>query len=796
VIPIAAFAGPDQFPVDCEFADGTPRIDNVTVSTNGVGGGPYIPAVDPPGPAPLQIGVAQTITIHALDEDPATTGAQVRVPNPAYCNPTAGPCPVGADTVNKTVWRASGFGDVAGTISLGNLTAALTNITWSDTQINATIPAGTPIGTVGGRQLTVTRAGGGPATRTGVTVQVGLRPGAKVVQVLPDATGNLLASPIQTAINNAQRTDLILVNPGVYNEMVIMSKPVQLQGWGEGSTRINALKQPAEKLSAWRTLVDTLVTTGQVDLLPGQEALFGGIEPPALQNEEGAGVLVLASSIGTNQFDQVNNRGARIDGFTITGADTGGGVVVNGYGYYLDISNNRIVNNQGSFGGGIRVGHPRLTNDLADAPEYTDAQNDFVRVHHNTVNQNGGLGGAGAGISMGTGSDSYRVTENWVCGNFNTGDGGGIGHIGRSDRPNNGSAFPLIENNTVIFNETFNQGLTVTGGGIFIGGGAPLAIGGLSPGAGSVLVNRNLIQGNGAGAGDGGGIRLARVNGQDVADFNNSSNWYGVDLFNNIIVNNVAGLAGGGISLQDAVKVNIVHNTIANNDSLGTAGEAFLPGSPEESTPQPGAGIVTRKHSTALLGTGQAAIGTFSDPRLEDTIVWHNRKFFFHVEGGAGATAGPTVWGLCPDIGGTITGLNCPGGNTVVYDDNAVLGVLGAVLACDSASCITSVSPNPPVFVQEYANGPRNSVVLQPEATIGAPPAFDEGGNFIRPSYGPLSIHVDVNLEAGTQVSDYHLSAATIPQGVNLIPTFPTLATDFDGLTRPVTPDIGADERP
>ena len=114
----------------------------------------------------------------------------------------------------------------------------------------------------------------------------------------------------------------------------------------------------------------------------------------------------------------------------ITGADTGGGIVVNGFASYLGISNNRVANNSGVYGGGIRVGHPLLTNTTVNAdglPEYTDGQNDFVKIHHNTVNQNGALDGAGAGISMCTGSDSYAITRNWVCGNFNTSEGGGIG---------------------------------------------------------------------------------------------------------------------------------------------------------------------------------------------------------------------------------------------------------------------------------------------------------------------------------------------------------------------------------
>ena len=46
VVPVAAFTGPDQFPLDCEYPDGTPRIYSVDVQTNGVGGGPYIPTVE------------------------------------------------------------------------------------------------------------------------------------------------------------------------------------------------------------------------------------------------------------------------------------------------------------------------------------------------------------------------------------------------------------------------------------------------------------------------------------------------------------------------------------------------------------------------------------------------------------------------------------------------------------------------------------------------------------------------------------------------------------------------------
>ena len=813
VVPVGAFAGPDQFPVDCEFPDLTPRIDRVTVTTNGVGGGPYIPATG----NPLQVVGAQTIEIHSM--------GTVLVPNPEYCNDAAGTCPRDPVTNDplystiKLISRDYGFG-ASGTVTLGDLSAAL-GCTWGD-PIICTIPAGTPVSAVGGRQLLVTRQGGG-TTETGISVQVGLRTrpsgGAAAVPVYPDTTGNLLATPLQDAIDLAGPNDLLLVHPGIYNEMVVMWKPVQLQGFGEGSTKINALKQPAEKLTNWRAKVEDLINTGKVDLLPGQEAAFGGIEQVALMTEEGAGILVLpsASSIAS-RFDistgNRDNRGARIDGFTVTGADTGGGIVVNGYGHYVEISNNRIANNSGTYGGGIRVGHPFLTFlDAQGVPQYTDGQNDFVKIHHNTVKQNGALDGAGAGISMCGGADSYRVTRNWVCGNFNTSEGGGIGHLGKSDGiwatvPNTGpqnqrvwtlTQAPLIEDNTIIFNENFLQGRTVSGAGLFIGGAPPLAVGGLSPGSGNVVVNRNLIQGNGAGAGDGGGIRLAMVNGQDVqanptntprrngnAGNGDPNPWFAADLFNNMIVNNVAGLAGGGISLQDALKVRILHNTIANNDSLGTAGEAFV-GDPNQSNPQPGAGIVTRANSAQLAAAG--SVGTFSDPRLEDSIVWHNRKFFFFADVTSGCAPNDpnclSTYGLCPDPTGT---LNCPGPDPtgIVYDD---LGVIGTgTLACDSASCITSTSPTVPSFVEPYVNGDRASIIPAAGTTPIQPlPTFDEGGNFINLRYGPLSL-LD---------SDYHIGTHLF--GIDLTGAFTNLRTDIDGDARPGTAtgvDIGADELP
>jgi hypothetical protein len=875
VVPVAAFTGPDQFPLDCEFPDGTPRIWKV----DGDGIGPYVASAT---------GV-ETLTITSM-------GPRL-VQNPNYCNAAAGDCPTGADTINKTITRDYGFGDIPGTVNVGgveldfNITTCPT-ATWTDATIVGCVPAGLETG-----QLVVTRDSGAESV-TAVTVQIGLRQGADVVRVTP--SGAVLGNEIQNAIDMAKSNDLILVGCGTANELVVMWKPVQLQGSGE-CTVINAVKAPADKLELWRGLVDDLTgPNNKVDLLPGQEQGAGAPEPVTLFTEEGAGVLVLAKATGGNSFDSNKNRGARIDGFTIKSADTGGGIIVNGYAKYLEISNNRIANNSGFFGGGIRVGHPELVFEAPDGTvAYTDAENDFVMIHNNQVVFNGGLGGAGGGISMCTGADSYSITQNWVCGNFSLRDGGGIGHLGFSDWAeavgnDPVGPVPLIAENSIIFNESFFQGQTVSGGGIFIGGQPPLPLGpatgqcttgpaeltcannndctvnngglggqcnqedGLceiqpdnvcqdnadcpgvtnvcviipapSPGSGNVQVISNLIQGNSAGAGDGGGVRLAMINGQDAVppaeltctnnndcNVNNGglggqcdtdtglceiqpvSNAYAVDLFNNMIVNNVAALAGGGISLQDAVNVRIVHNAIANNDSLATAGEAFAPNSANQSTPQPGAGIVSRAHSPALVnivGNG------FSDPsEFADNIIWQNRQFFFLVgDGTPGDPGSPGIWGLCPDIGGTIAGLVCPGGNAPVYNDLGVIGAVGA-LACDpGTSCIVTGDPDP-LFVSEYVNGDKSSV-FQPEITtaIQAPPAFDEGGNFIRPRFGPLSLYDDATDPGdglpGTLFGDYHIQGTSpaVDTGTDLTGIDPALTTDIDGEGRAAPVDIGADE--
>ncbi len=785
VLPVAAFAGPGQFPLDCEFSNATPVISSVTNVANQ---GPWIP-----GTATTLPEVSRTIAINSL-------GVAVAVPNPAY-DGIGGLFP-------KTIDRDYGFGTTPGTVRIGTVSVPAANITgWTPTTITVIVPASVASAAIGqNHEILVTRSNG-KVTPVGVTLTVG---GAAPITV--NKVGGMHQT-IQAAIDAAAPDSLITVAPGTYDELVVMWKPVRLQGWGAGSAAINAVKVPAEKLLFWRQKVAGLVTTGAIDLLPGQgTAIVAGVEPALLFNEEGSGILVLAKNTGARRFQQIGPAGsrrsnARIDGLTITGADHAGGIVVNGYAHYLEIANNRIVGNSGVFGGGIRVGHADLTVETAQGLEYQSGFNDNIAVHHNQVIENSGLNGAGGGVSLYTGTDAYRITNNFVCGNFSNGNGGGIGHEGLSPGG-------VIAENTIVFNESFNQGVTVNGGGIYVAGGAPLALGGLSPGSGSVKIHANLIQGNAASAGDGGGIRASRINGQDVALNANTrrtrARWYALDILDNIIVNNLAALAGGGLSLQDAARVDLFHNTIANNDSTATAGEAFALGSPNQSTPQP-AGLVARAHSPELAAAFAVVAATapyrvFSNPWLENNIVWRNRSFYFFGD----PNADPVVpYQLLPD----------PGAPS--YWDLAVLGAVGQLdprycLLTDTTGYNATNITGAPSFAHEYVNVGRGSTVLQPEITtaIQAPPAFDEGGNFIRTRFGPLTLlRIDpltgLPLTPEELYGDYHITAGSaainagsgvvVYDGTNQFTAFPDLTLDLDNQTRPnpvapAVPDMGADE--
>ncbi len=437
---------------------------------------------------------------------------------------------------------------------------------------------------------------------------------------------------IQTAIDASSPGDIVLVNPGTYHENVILYKKVILQGSGAGAsindpnaTIIYANPSPQDKLAAWHT---------KINAIRGND--------PFLANEA-PGVMVFGDVPGSGfVLDPAPASKPLVDGFMIFGAVQGGGVCAYNQSHHLVISNNRIRANQGSYGGGITLGQPDIGTGVLS--------NGNITIQYNRISGNGGVFGAG-GIDITNGSDNYRVMRNIIIGNLSRWNGGGIAHDGFS---NNGS----IANNQITFNEVFfGAAVGGDGGGIYIGGelanGA--APGALGEGAGNVTVNANLIQGNLAGSGNGGGIRVQWFNGQDV-----NTTPYSLNIFNNMIVNNVAGLAGGAIALQDVSQGNIINNTIAHNDSTATAANAFPAGS-LDSTPQ-GAGIVSSAHSGALAdATGQM----YSNPVLRNNILWQNRSFYNEhtLNAGAGGLApnpAMPVWDLqVSGVAGLLNPQNC-----------------------------------------------------------------------------------------------------------------------------------------
>jgi hypothetical protein len=429
---------------------------------------------------------------------------------------------------------------------------------------------------------------------------------------------------------------------------------------------------------------------------------------------------------------------SRIDGLSITDSSQGGGgIFIHGWAHKLEVSNNRIYNNSGTLTGGITVGQgespdallagnngdpvgfdqqPWTCNDLVPGAEiltggatavnqnvspsgYATNQelpycyNEKVNIHNNSVSLNSSIGdelfsstpaGAG-GVTFAVGADRYSFTNNWVCGNLSTGDGGGIAHLGFSI---NGD----IEHNTIIFNQSTNPTIATNGGGIVVMGAAPdgspsgatagLECGsitdvdcspGLTDGTGPGLtINANLIMGNAAESGSGGGIRLQDVNGTEVGLLPlRPGLWNSVNITNNIITNNVAGWDGAGISLQDALVANVIYNTVASNDTTASAGVLFNTiGAPQSSAPGPcptnsnpsdtnpcvtqslpqPAGLVSMQNTTllssSLTGTtvlcpgGHGTIGSvcknYSVPILYNNIFWQNRAFHIGVTPPAG----------------------------------------------------------------------------------------------------------------------------------------------------------------
>jgi hypothetical protein len=917
VVPTSAFSAGYNHP-DCTYPDATPAIASVTSQDIA---GPWVSAA------------GHTITINALPDQ--------QVNNYGYVGPAGTAAPYNTKTVN----RHFGFGGTAGTVTIGGITATVS--AWSDTQITAVVPAvntatagNTPNGVAqcavqqqaiyGGKtaycgQLIITTAAGKQSVDT-VTITIG----GKTPKLLPASAVNSPGTTtgpgaLQQAIDAAQPGDMIIVPPGTYKEMLIMWKPVRLQGVGAASVVIDANAQPAGKLDPWRRQVaclfgiaingrpitatnpfddpaDTANSGGpftcsqamqfSVDREPleatvGWDAVLNGNlaemlqEPTLMGAYEGAGITVMGKGVqfpqGSNPFGSdtfpVGTRmltpstclsggtnpypsnflcnPSSIDGLGITNSSQGGGgIYVHGWNHLLQVSNNRVYGNTGTMTGGIEIGQGEFPPQYqaggttnadplsCEDPAYNNAFLSFfpaglkiftnqqqpycfnlgVNVHHNMVTNNSSLGdelfsatlaGAG-GVTFCSGADMYKFNYNWICGNFAAGEGGGVSHVGFS-------YYGDIEHNSILFNQSLNPTIPTNGGGLMVMGAPDTdpvcgtaadadCPPGISNGTGpNLTINANLIQGNAAEAGTGGGLRLQGVNGVEITNFpNNPGAWNGVTITNNVIANNVAGWDGGGVSLEDTLRVYFINNTVMNNDSTATAGILFntlgaplassqTPSTPtangNTSLPQP-AGLVTMQHSSPLTAglagvtlTCPTAITNcqiISNPYMANNVFYQNRSFYvgvgnfstgyqqnlvtmFNSFTGTVPT-NQTATGQCVsgssfwDIG--VRGDTGPGQHSSIGGQTLQMMPVYSIMTNASEAGATATTHNVvtnPAVAQQYCNGSRvppefgagtfnvppgiaDATVPNPVFSLQAQATVDEGNNWVNMTWGPLSV--------------------------------------------------------
>jgi hypothetical protein len=640
----------------------------------------------------------------------------------------------------------------------------------------------------GPKQLTITTANvnGGVSSVNAITVHVMGTNGTgtntvtynpAVVPVPPPPPGTGTGGPhaLQNAIDAAAPGSLLVLSPGVYNENILLWKPLKLQGLGPGGI-IGSHELQARDPEDPRFRVPGSVIDGRYfqqnatayDATVAAHAPYAGVSAahPVLR---GADITVLAETataydIGTGLNAAFNQ--ARIDGIGLsTGQGEGaGGIQLQASINNIQLTNNVLENNGGVVAGGIGVGQPYDAGPRGTGTRVNHNYN--VRMANDRLIGNGGLTQAG-GIGIFYGSNGYEVASSILCSNFSVNYGAGIAHIGLSPGGK-------IHDNQIYYNDAVDSG-----GGLAIETelpvGAPAALG---DGTGAVDVDRNLIQSNYSGD-DGGGLFLLDALTAPVS------------IRNNMINNNGAADLGGAATIDDSSNVRFVNNTVANNVSTGSSEDSD--GNPHS------AGLASEANDPLFQAMLPAGSPDFSRPAaLFNNIFWDNDAFTLS-QPGPGATLVDQGF-IDFEVRGTTNNNDT---FTPRYSDltNGLnLGPDG-VLRPVPAGQGNLIGTNP-AFVTPFVNeltvsGSR----LDPQSAAVTITGQDP----------PVGLTGDYHLGAASPVVDRGVRCSNTPVPANLAPCAATAVAapagipgDFDGNFRPMlrttratTPwDLGADELP
>jgi hypothetical protein len=512
VVPVSAFA--DGYnPPDCAYPDATPAIAsavNTSAETNSTGtlaagAGPWVSAA------------GHTLTVTALGTVP--------VPNNAYSGPAASTPPYNLKTVNRN-YR---FGTTPGKVTIGGIPATTS---WGDTTLTVTVPANIPNCAIQQQnqkqaqcgELVITSAPStaypnGQQSIDTVTVTVG----GKVPTVLNTSTIPL--QTIQSAIDAATPGDMIIVPPGVHNEMLLMWKPLRLQGVGAASSVVNANIAPGGKLlDPWRRKVDCLFglalngasltttqntndVTGAVTTIPGvpydptgqytcPASQQGMVQPIPLE-----GIVGWDASLNGNLAELLQEP-------SLMGAYEGAAITVLGQGVFIPPG---VQPGEGSFPAGARL----LTNDRADCRNYPGnflcnpssldgltftnssqggggiwlhAWNHYMQIANNRVYNNGGTLSGGLTIGQPENPDAVDGAVN----------GDSLIDAEGNEQPYLYNQHVNVHNNYISLNASYGDEL---------GSNTPASAGGISfcTGADYYKFNYNWVCGN-LSSGNGGGF--------------------------------------------------------------------------------------------------------------------------------------------------------------------------------------------------------------------------------------------------------------------------------------------------